>query len=239
MGEGRFGNAALGERKGRSKMAGTWQDQDQGMRLDLADIATNRLERKAAKSPYIHTWADISPCKKYRYALTREWRGTHKHENWRWLTEDDGSICVDGAGSPLGEPKACVFVMLNPSTADGTKDDPTIRRCVAFAKREKFEKLIVVNLFAFRATKPKIILDMNHDQDPVGVRNQDAFNNAINQAGLIICAWGVHGVHLDQDETARGWLGDNLPHHALGTTKEGFPRHPLYVKSDARLMVLP
>ncbi|WP_239508926.1 DUF1643 domain-containing protein, partial [Stenotrophomonas maltophilia] len=80
--------------------------------------------------------------------LEREWRGTASNKNWKWLGFNDG------AGAPLGEPLSCMFVMLNPSTADADLDDPTIRRCVGFAKALKFDQLSVVNLFAYRATKP-------------------------------------------------------------------------------------
>lgn len=177
-------------------------------------------------SAYVDAGATISPCGKYRYRLWREWRGTHDPKNWKWLGANDG------AGEPIGHPKACVFVMLNPSTADGTQDDPTIRRCVGFAKSLKFERLEVVNLFAYRATKPSALLSLNDSDDPVGPGNLDAFESALLDAGIVICAWGAHGSHLGQDQTAIGWC---KPHEtfALGVTKEGHPRHPLYMPSAA------
>lgn len=178
---------------------------------------------------YTDAYAEISACGKYRYLLSREWRGVAPHENWRWLG------AKDGAGHELGEPKACLFVMLNPSTADGVQDDPTIRRCVAYAKRFKFDRLEVVNLFAYRATDPQDVLRMTGDGDPIGSGNQEIVEAAAHDAGLIICAWGAHGGHIDQDETMLGWLG-NRETWALGLTKDGHPKHPLYLKADAPLI---
>jgi len=76
----------------------------------------------------------ISACGRYRYRLWREWRLHPKPAQWRMWFCENGAPVLDGSGQQLGEPIACVFIMLNPSTADGDTDDPTIRRCVAFAK---------------------------------------------------------------------------------------------------------
>lgn len=186
---------------------------------------------------YINKSAVISSCGKYRYSLMREWRGHGTRETYQWLGKDHG------------EPKACVFVMLNPSTADGEQDDPTIRRCVSFAQREKYDMLIVVNLFAYRATKPEELFKLTHKDDPVGVKNQDYFNSMLNRAGLIICAWGAHGGYMGQDQTALGWMDDhNDKLYALGFTSKKIrvghtpacqPKHPLYVKSDTPLVRMP
>lgn len=115
---------------------------------------------------YLNAGARISADGKYRYLLWREWRGTHDPKNWCWIGPEDSS------GERYGEPKACLFIMLNPSTADGAADDPTIRRCVAFAKSWKFERLEVVNLFAYRATDPRHLLELNHNDNPDGADNQ-------------------------------------------------------------------
>lgn len=181
---------------------------------------------------YIHKGATISPCGKYRYLLWREWRGTHARENWDWLG------AVDGAGQELGAPKACVFIMLNPSTADGTLDDPTIRRCVRFAAALKYEKLVVVNLFAYRTSSPKELLALSHSDDPVGVGNQDAIYWATARAGLVVCAWGAHGGYLGQNETVLGWVSSNPTLRCLGKTKDGHPKHPLYLKASTELEAL-
>jgi hypothetical protein len=177
---------------------------------------------------YVASGANISACGAYRYSLYREWRGNHDPKNWRWLG------AVDGKGTPLGMPKACVFIMLNPSTADGQDDDPTIRRCVGFAKSWYYERLVVLNLFAYRATHPKQLLALNDRDNPVGIHNSDAFERIMPDAGIIIAAWGAHGNHLGQDETVLGWIDDKISLvHALGVTKEGHPRHPLYLPSSA------
>jgi hypothetical protein len=181
---------------------------------------------------YVNAGARLSGCGVYRYSLWREWRGTHDPKNWRWWGGKDG------AGADLGEPKTCLFVMLNPSTADGEKDDATIRRCVGFAKAWKFERLEVVNLFAFRATKPRDVLAFQNQRgDIIGWENSTLVARAAREAGMIVCAWGANVNNLDpmrdHVETVRGWLGDR-PHYALGFTKDGHPRHPLYVPLDAQ-----
>lgn len=176
---------------------------------------------------YLSSGALISGDGKYRWRLWREWRGTHDPKNWVWFGGKDG------AGRKIGHPKSVVFVMLNPSTADGEKDDPTIRRCVAFAKSWNYERIEVVNLFAFRATRPSELLALNHKSDPVGWENQQHVESAVCDDALIICAWGEHGSHIGQDETMLGWLAHKET-YALGLTAAGHPRHPLYLKSDAK-----
>ena len=178
---------------------------------------------------YVNKGASISACGKYRFSLWREWRGTHERNNWRWLGGKDG------AGEQYGDPKACVFVMLNPSTADAEQDDPTIRRCVNFAKAWKFERLEVVNLYAYRATDPKDLFaagEAMHHFD-----NQRHVEMAARDSGIIICAWGAQGDSY-QAETVRGWMYGK-DHYALGFTKDGHPRHPLYLRNDAMPKRLP
>lgn len=186
---------------------------------------------------YIAKGATISLCGRYRYRLWREWRLRPVQAQWDMWEEEDSSPCVDGAGAQIGDPLSCVFVMLNPSTADGCEDDPTIRRCIGFAKRLKFDRLEVVNLFAHRATDPRELLALGHDDEPVGVNNERHVSRALDHAGLIVCAWGAHGGHLGQDETMLGWIERHnyrgAPVVALGLTKDGYPRHPLYLKADS------
>lgn len=187
-----------------------------------------------SKREYVEKGASISQCGKYRYSLWREWRGTGTDKNWLWLGGKDPS------GERYGMPKNCVFVMLNPSTADGEQDDPTIRRCVGFAKSWGFDRLVVVNLFAFRATDPAALLALKHSDDPVGVENQERIRKVLHNAGLIVCAWGADGCHLGQDETMLGWIAEdnlsNAPVCALGLTKHGHPRHPLYAPGNSELI---
>lgn len=190
------------------------------------------------ETPYIDAGAEISPCGTYRYRLWREWRLHPLPAQWDMWTDEDGRPIVDGAGKQSGEPKACVFVMLNPSTADGDQDDRTIGRCVGFAKTWGYDRLEVLNLFAYRATDPRELLALTHDRDPVGEHNLRAFNRVLSDShkvGLVVCAWGTHGSHLGQDETALGWIGEQ-ERFALGLTKDGHPRHPLYVIGTAPLV---
>lgn len=149
--------------------------------------------------------AIISDCGRYRYRLDRRWAD----------------------GPTMG------FIMLNPSTADADKDDPTIRRCIGFAKREGCGALIVVNLFAFRATKPTALLDA---EDPVGPDADDHLLTAIQHVdGPLVAAWGVWGRgHRPGDVTAM--IGKHCV--CLGKTRDGHPRHPLYVRGGAPLIPL-
>ena len=187
-------------------------------------------EAQTTNRAYCRSYADVSPCGRYRYLLEREWRGTHDPKNWKWLGFKDGT------GAECGHPKSALFIMLNPSTADDTADDPTIRRCVGFAKAWKYEQLSVVNLFAYRATDPKELYsagDVIH-----APRNQEVIECAARDAGIIICAWGTHGAWGQQGEIVRGWLAHH-PLYALGFTKDGHPRHPLYLPAKASPVRMP
>jgi hypothetical protein len=185
---------------------------------------------------YVHAGAEISKCGKYRYRLWREWRGFATDDNWHRM--GDGKDDLDGAGNRMGWPKSVVFVMLNPSTADGEIDDPTIRRCVGFAKSWGYDRLEVINLFAYRATSPADLLALGHDDDPVGIDNQRHVSIALDDAGLVVCAWGVHGAHLCQDETTLGWIHDqDCQTWALKLTKNGHPSHPLYLPAHLQPFV--
>ena len=149
--------------------------------------------------------AVISPCERYRYWLSRE---------------------LEGDGPPVG------FIMLNPSTADAELDDPTIRRCTAFAKAWGARELIVVNLFAYRATDPA---DLKKASAPIGPENDDAIMAALDYCsdGRIIAAWGTHGKHKRRGDAVRRkakHAGHKL--HYLKMTGSGHPSHPLYLKAD-------
>ena len=126
---------------------------------------------------------------------------------------------------------AVAFCMLNPSTADERRDDPTVRRCVGFARAWGFGGIDVLNLFALRASDPRTL---RAAPDPVGPRNDEHIVRATMRAGLIVVAWGARGGFLDRDRSVLGLLG-RLAHPAcLGWTQGGHPRHPLYVRNDAR-----
>jgi hypothetical protein len=118
-------------------------------------------------------------------------------------------------------PSVC-FIMLNPSTADATQDDPTIRRCIAFARKWGFGTLRVVNLYAFRATDPA---ELKTATDPVGPLNHEYLQAAVAASQLCIAAWGVHATVERAAEVCT--VVNELK--CLGVTQNGEPRHPLYV----------
>ena len=124
-----------------------------------------------------------------------------------------------------------VFVMLNPSTADAVEDDPTVRRCVGFGREWGYRELTVVNLFALRATTPADL--RRHGSEAVGARNDAALRWIRRHPAttMVVAAWGNHGTHLNRDAAALAIIG---PAMALGVTKQGCPKHPLYLRRDAR-----
>ncbi|WP_378941448.1 DUF1643 domain-containing protein [Paracoccus sp. R86501] len=140
-----------------------------------------------------------SPCRSYRYALTRRW--------------DDGP----GLG----------IVMLNPSTADAFRNDPTVERCERRARALGFGAFRVVNLFAFCATDPR---DLRKAPEAVGPQNDDVLRQAAGWSQGILCGWGIHGAHLGRGAQVELLLrATGVPLFHLGLTKAGMPRHPLYV----------
>lgn len=129
-----------------------------------------------------------------------------------------------------------LFVMLNPSTADAVDDDPTIRRCIGFAQRENCGMIEVVNLFAFRATDPK---ELKTADEPVGVDNDEIITMAAEEADVIVCAWGTNGVLNKRNEAVISLLQSvGKPVMCLGKTKDGHPKHPLYLPANAGLIEL-
>lgn len=129
------------------------------------------------------------------------------------------------------------FVMLNPSTADALQDDPTIRRCRGFAEREGCGTLRVLNLYAFRATKPQRLWEAYaKGVDIVGPDNDAWLESAPGRQDIVVAAWGAHGAP-DRVEQVRRILssrGDDV--FALSLTKAGAPGHPLYLPKDAPLI---
>jgi hypothetical protein len=121
------------------------------------------------------------------------------------------------------------FLMLNPSTADGRRDDPTIRRCLGFARAWGFSVLEVRNLFTWRATEPRDLLTAT---DPTGGERGDQELRRAAEADLVVAAWGAW-VPFERDREALAMLsGRRLV--CLGRTKNGGPRHPLYVRGATR-----
>lgn len=148
----------------------------------------------------------ISPCGLYRYTLTRTW---------------DGTLPV------------LVFIMLNPSTANGAIDDATIRVCVGRAMRMGYGGILVVNLFAYRATQPSdMFAAAKAGTDIVGPDNDEhiaeAAELAVKTQGKIILAYGADGAFQARDKAVLKILRDE-PVYCLGTTLLGEPRHPLRI----------
>jgi hypothetical protein len=144
--------------------------------------------------------AEYSDCERYRYTLTRVW-------------------------DPKGA--RAMFVMLNPSTATEVQNDPTVERCERRARALGFGAFRVLNIFAWRATDPR---DMRAAADPVGPDNDRAIVESVPWADRIVCAWGTHGAHLGRGPQVERLLraaGAEL--HHLGLSKEGHPKHPLYI----------
>ncbi|MEQ6203215.1 DUF1643 domain-containing protein [Sulfitobacter sp. HNIBRBA2951] len=152
--------------------------------------------------------AVYSDCEVYRYSLTRVW---------------------NEAAPRLA------FIMLNPSTATEMHNDPTIERCEQRARRLGFGGFCAANIFAIRATDPRV---MRTAADPAGPDNEKALKDAAAWADTVIAAWGVHGAHRDQGPitAARLRQAGHALHH-LGLTKEGHPRHPLYLPYSAQPQV--
>lgn len=120
------------------------------------------------------------------------------------------------------------FIMLNPSTADASDDDPTVRRCLGYAKDWGYGTLVVGNLFALRSTDPSNLKD---HPDPVGPGNDDHLHRICEDADRVVVAWGTKGALHDRERAVAGLLDADL--YALDTTKDGHPNHPLYQPKDA------
>ena len=149
--------------------------------------------------------------------------GTYRYTLWRCWSPDGPQI---------------TFIMLNPSTADEAKNDPTIRRCIDFAKSWGYGVLEVVNLFAYRAAHP---IALRTIENPIGAENDRYILQAVERCATLVLAWGTHGTLLDRDREVikliTGRTAQTL--YCLGVTKDGHPRHLLYVKKQMRLLEYP
>ncbi len=124
------------------------------------------------------------------------------------------------------EKPAVMFVGLNPSTADENVDDPTIKRCIDFAKRWGYGSLYMLNLFAFRATKPK---DMKKADDKIGWDNDAALKRYAKKCDEIVAAWGVNGTLEERNRFVCDKVLFDFKLMCLRKTQGGHPEHPLYV----------
>jgi len=126
------------------------------------------------------------------------------------------------------------FLMLNPSTADASVLDPTVRRCAGFAESWGAGALEVTNIFALRSTDPRALRTV---PDPVGRGNDDAIVAAAECADLVVCAWGAHGGYLRREARVRDLLrAAGTETVCLRRTRAGHPGHPLYVRKDVELI---
>lgn len=122
--------------------------------------------------------------------------------------------------------------MLNPSTADEKKDDPTVRRCALYAIRWGFDKLYVGNIFAYRSTDPKALYEL---EDPVGPDNDTSLVEMASVSEIVVLAWGVHGKLHKRGEAVVQLLKENgIEPYCLKITKQGHPSHPLYLKGNLK-----
>ena len=152
--------------------------------------------------------ATISPCGKFRYSLSRRW--------------SDG-------------PRVLAYVMLNPSTADASLEDATIRRCISFAQAHGFDALEVVNLFAYRATKPA---DLRKTGYLVGPDNDAHLRRVCSSADTICVAWGANVKGLERPGVVLSMLRElGRPICCLAITKSGYPQHPLMLPKIAQLQL--
>jgi hypothetical protein len=158
--------------------------------------------------------ATFSACRKYRYTLSRIW-------------EPRGN-CVGNF---------VMFIGLNPSTADEQKDDPTVKRCIRFARDWGYGGLIMTNIFAYRATDPAVM--KAQDDKAVGPENNYWLSFTARGANIIVGAWGTHGAFRDRDSNVIGLINE-IPRliYCLGITKNGQPKHPLYLKANEKLRTL-
>ena len=127
------------------------------------------------------------------------------------------------------------FILLNPSTADEHQIDPTVRRCLTFAARWGFGTVLLTNVFAYRSTDPRALY---HVPDPIGPAGDEYLVRAAQEAHVRVAAWGVHGGLRARHDAVLHLLKAH-PLTALDATKDHFPKHPLYVRGDARLAPYP
>jgi hypothetical protein len=140
----------------------------------------------------------------YRYGLSRTW-GT-------------------------GGRRVC-FCMLNPSTADAKRNDPTVRRCLGYAQRWGFDELEVVNIFALRSTDPGVLYAA---ADPIGPRSDQAIRRAASRSEMVVLAWGSHGALGGRGREVVRLVSSVRAPVCLGLTQAGEPRHPLYLSQTLR-----
>lgn len=144
----------------------------------------------------------FDPARIYRYTLWRKWSG--------------GGSFVQ-------------FIGLNPSTADESLDDNTIRKCAKFAKAWGYDALCMTNLFAYRSTSPK---EMMQHPSPVGPDNDAWLRYTAKDARLTVAAWSQHGNFHGRADYVASMLAD-FDLYCLKIT-DGEPHHPLYLPDTTK-----
>lgn len=153
--------------------------------------------------------ATFSRDRVYRWSLWRRWKSCRPNE-------------------------MIAFVGLNPSTADETEDDPTVRRCINFAKAWGYPGMLMMNAFAFRGTDPQ---DMRKAEDPVGEFNDLALLSVHLGVKKTVCCWGNHGLHRCRGDLVEQMLRREKGLFIFGLTKAGCPKHPLYLPNTSELQL--
>lgn len=166
--------------------------------------------------------AVFSDCGRFRYMLWRAW----------------------GEQTAKGLPDAPVnFLMLNPSTADYTRDDPTIRRCIGFSKDWGFNGVIITNVYPFRSTDPKAMMEARDRTGETSLRSCGGEFARVNDAALMVgalasklcvCAWGINAERQEAMRAINVLKSSRVQAFCLGKTKDGSPKHPLYLPRDAK-----
>ncbi|MEO0769333.1 MAG: DUF1643 domain-containing protein [Cyanobacteria bacterium J06649_4] len=159
---------------------------------------------------------------RHRYRLDRQWKQARGQTGGQEKDQKDTNTG-----------QAVAFVMLNPSAADHTKDDPTLRACIQFAQRWAYSSLSVVNLFSYRTAHPQ---ELRKVKRPVGKENDSHLIQAVTAADKVVLAWGNWGELHGRDRTILQLL---TPHahklYCLRRNQSGQPCHPLYIRRDTPL----
>ena len=177
----------------------------------------------------------------YRYFLRRSWQQQCEQGFVNAARQQDLFEADKPAQAPheLRKRAPIAFILLNPSTADERKDDPTVARCRRFAVAWGFGEVIILNAFAFRATDPK---DMKACPQPVGEENDAVILKTLTAiqacGGQVVCGWGNHGKFLERGQAVRTLLRDQSGVMGFPKTKLGEPSHPLYLPKSVALSPL-
>jgi hypothetical protein len=179
------------------------------LRTERKELSSKAMSRQQTMTEYRNKSAVISECQQYRFTLIRRW---------------------DLVGPD------CVFIGLNPSTADADNDDPTIKRCVQFAKDHECSGLVMVNLWPYRATKPEDLwewMEFSGIPDKVMKENDKWIETYARYAKYVVGAWGVDGHRFGRGSEIMNRYRHLLYYLTL-MPKCGQPGHPLYLKGDLR-----